>query len=187
MLENFDQLTSAIDHLVTVAALIVGGIWAYYKFFKSRTFVPRLVFSIKGSVFAMGKGRIVVAAFKIKNVGLSQIKFREQSNLARILAYTQEPKDKIKRIEWKLLRTYNVFERHSWIEPGETITDEIAISVCTQEHVVFLIELRTVGGVPNRKEQVVKFQEWLERTILPANVHDLAKSLTTTYEEHDNE
>jgi hypothetical protein len=166
MLENIEQMTSAIEHVVTTLALITGGIWAYYKVFKSRTFVARVVLSISGSIIPANGTVIVAASFQVKNVGLSQIKFRKESALIRLLAYTEPSDSKIMKIDWKLLGAYNIFERHSWIEPGEVISDEVAISIPTAEYSAFLLELRIVGGVPNRKNEVLRFQEWLERAIV---------------------
>jgi hypothetical protein len=44
----FSTVLSNIKTIVETAAVIVGGTWAYYKFFGGRTFRPRLELAISG-------------------------------------------------------------------------------------------------------------------------------------------
>jgi hypothetical protein len=164
--ENIDNGTSSLEHLATVIGLIIGGIWVYYKFFKGRTFEPRLELSVNGKIVSNNDLNLVIASLQIKNVGLSQVRFQQESNLVRFSSYTAPTAIAVaERVNWNWLKTYNVFERHQWVEPGETIDDQITFSIPNNKQMIFLIEFRVVGGVTNRKKEIINLKEWWESCV----------------------
>jgi hypothetical protein len=142
---------TALGYIKTIAeifGIIVGGLWAYYKFFKGRTFRPRLELSVSGKTFRSEKLTHLMATGQIKNVGLSKLGLSQKGTALRILS--KEPiqsKAAPAIVEWKHLVTLTIFENHQWIEPGETIADELLLVLGNAGyHKVVKVELRIVAG-----------------------------------------
>ena len=60
-------------------------------------------------------------------------------------------------IAWQQLMVLPVFENHEWIEPGETIKDQLLLKLPTVESGALKLKLRIVG----------KKIEWNEGSIIP--------------------
>jgi hypothetical protein len=140
-------LTTALANVKTIvetAAVIVGGIWAYYKFFRGRTFRPRLELSISGRASEAKGLTNVLISVQLKNVGLSKVAISQEGSAIRVFATDPAKSDGV--AEWQRAITVGVFEKHGWIEPGETIADQALISVAGIGHKAIKIELRLVGS-----------------------------------------
>jgi hypothetical protein len=66
---------SPIKDAIQAAALIVGAIWTYFKFFRGRTFTPRLELNLACQVIEESEHRYLSARIEVKNVGLSRVSF----------------------------------------------------------------------------------------------------------------
>jgi hypothetical protein len=140
----FSAVLSNIKTIVETAAVIVGGIWAYYKFFRGRTFRPRLELAISGRApEAKGLTNVLVAV-ELKNVGLSRVVISQEGSAIRVFATDPVKTDGI--AEWQRAITLGVFEKHGWIEPGETITDQALVSIAGIGHKAVKLEVRLVGN-----------------------------------------
>jgi hypothetical protein len=84
----FKDLAAGVQSVVTVIALIVGGIWAYYKFFRSRTFVPRLEGSIDAKVAERVNGLLLDVNIQLKNVSLTRLDIIQKGPGSACLATT---------------------------------------------------------------------------------------------------
>jgi hypothetical protein len=140
----FSTVLSNIKTIVETAAVIVGGIWAYYKFFRGRTFRPRLELAISGRASEAKGHTNVLIAVQLKNVGLSKVAISQEGSAIRVFASDPTKTDGV--AEWQRAITVGVFEKHGWIEPGETITDQALISVAGIGHMAVKLELRLVGN-----------------------------------------
>jgi hypothetical protein len=140
-------LAAALSNIKTVIetiAVIVGGVWAYYKFFKGRTFRPRLELSVSARV-AESKGLTnVFASVQLKNVGMSKVEISQKGTALRVLA--TDPTKTDGPAAWEHAVTVGVFESHRWIEPGEPIADQALVSIAGTGHKAVKLELRIVGG-----------------------------------------
>jgi hypothetical protein len=148
MLENPppSALSSALANIKTIvetAAVIVGGIWAYYKFFRGRTFRPRLELAISGRASEATGLTNVLISVQLNNVGLSRVAISQEGSAIRVFA--TDPTKTDGPAEWQRAITVGVFEKHGWIEPGETITDQVLVSVAGVGHKAVKLELRLVG------------------------------------------
>ena len=66
-LTDLDTLASVLQALVTAGGIIVGGIFAYYKFFKDRVYRPRVAIDLRaGRVRALG-GEALLCRVTVKN------------------------------------------------------------------------------------------------------------------------
>lgn len=145
--ENWDNATSTIEHLATIAALIVGGLFAYYKFFKGRIFVPRLETGLSVKSICKGETSYLIASLELKNVGLARVDIHQKGTALRVSSYDgQPPVTKAGSVEWKKLKSFPVFERHKWIESGEAIKDELMIAIPECDNLTFRLEFRLIGS-----------------------------------------
>lgn len=140
----FSTVLSNIKTIVETAAVIVGGIWAYYKFFRGRTFRPRLELEISGRASEAKGHTNVLISVQLKNVGLSKVAISQEGSAIRVFATDSTKTDGV--AEWQRAITVGVFEKHSWIEPGETITDQALVSVPGIGHKAVKLEVRLIGN-----------------------------------------
>lgn len=68
-LVDWSQIAS---NLLTAAALIVGGIWTYFNFFRGRVYGHRLDLTVTGQYLEAGEGRHLTIQLTAKNIGLSR-------------------------------------------------------------------------------------------------------------------
>jgi len=146
--ENWENATSTFEHIATVAALIVGGLFAYYKFFKGRVFVPRLETGLLVKSICKGGTSYLIASLELKNVGLSRVDIHQKGTALGISSYEgpQPPVKTAQNVPWKKLKSFSVFERHKWIEAGETIKDELMVAIPNCEKLAFRLEFRLIGS-----------------------------------------
>ncbi|MFE4727344.1 hypothetical protein [Microbacterium sp. NPDC056736] len=124
-LANTKTVVEIIQSLVTTTAVVVGGIWAYFKFVKGRTLRPRLEVTIAGTwVIAEGVQHPHVTV-SVKNIGTTVVRLlQEGTGLAIEALETPQPAGKNSMV-WAAGRTVRVFADHEWIEPGETISNDL--------------------------------------------------------------
>jgi hypothetical protein len=121
----------AIDKMVKIVAVILGGIWTYLNYVRGRTFERRLEPKISGKISpGVGVGTWMVSGMvQAKNVGLSKVDI-EASGTAiviedMVLGTSKKGVPKIVEVDI-LGGVLDVFKRHRWIEPGETIEESFA-------------------------------------------------------------
>ncbi|MBS0641537.1 MAG: hypothetical protein JSS43_16850 [Proteobacteria bacterium] len=132
--------------LIQLIAVITAGLWAYMKFVKGRIFYPRLEVSISGTAVLRGDFTTLMAVLKVKNVGLSRIDIRQEGTALRVLAASEAKPAVILAPDWKHLGTFSVFERHGWVEPGETIEEHKLLVVAGGEGKDYLLEVHLGSG-----------------------------------------
>ena len=134
--------------LAQIVAIVIGGIWAYYKFFRGRTFRPRLEPALEASILQIAALRHLKVKARVKNVGLSRVVIDREVSGLRVFVY--EPADgvatsKVGSVDWQRVRTVDVFKEHGWVEPGETIEDNWLFAVSDQQAAAFRLELKLAG------------------------------------------
>jgi hypothetical protein len=121
----------AIDKIVKIVAVILGGIWTYLNYVRGRTFKRRLEPKISGKISpGLAPGTWIVSGMvQAKNVGLSKVDI-EHSGTAivvedMVMGFSKKGVPKIVEVDI-LGGVLSVFQRHRWIEPGETIEESFA-------------------------------------------------------------
>ncbi len=125
-LDYASKLIGTAESGLRILAYIVGGLFAYWKFFKGRTFHPRLEPSVTAAARTEAGQVILRVSCKLKNVGLSSIDLDREHSAIRILLRDLPLSSDIAEIEWgrKSNLSVDVFQNHEWIEGGETIEDQ---------------------------------------------------------------
>jgi hypothetical protein len=165
-LECASKITDIIKSAFGIVALIVGGVFAYWKFFMGRTLHPRLEPAVTATARIEANQVFLNVSCKLKNVGLSSIDLNREDSLIRILFQDLVPAQELAEIQWPKKSTLgvDVFKNHEWIEGGETIEDAhmfvfpyVPNRACRIELHVFRIRRNMIG----------RFREWNRRRKRP--------------------
>jgi hypothetical protein len=71
MFEDFDHLASGLSALATIVALVVGGVWTYQRFVRTREANPKIEFEVNIAFVARQNGFWIAEALAfIENKGL---------------------------------------------------------------------------------------------------------------------
>jgi len=95
--QNKDEL-AALNSLIGVAAILVGGVLAYYRFFRGRTFSTRAELAMKVDVLEIPtKGFLHVLTLSIKNVGTVSIWTPQP--VVRVTAHREGTDDSVELVD----------------------------------------------------------------------------------------
>ena len=136
-----------LESIATTIALIIGGIWAYFNFFKGRAYHHRLEPKIMCKTFKRDGAYYLLTISQLTNVGLSRVDIEQKGSGLRILNYKPEAARRMlgEDAGWQHLVTYPVFTKHKWIESKETIEDPFLIELRDSSAVASKLELRIVS------------------------------------------
>lgn len=112
-----------------ILAVVIGGIWVYYNYFKGRTHKPRLEPTISGELFNKNRKLYLIATAKLKNAGLSKVTIEQEGTGLRILSYINDPNQVNGFVKEKWLDTPPIFLDHEWVEPGKGIDDALLTTI----------------------------------------------------------
>jgi hypothetical protein len=161
-LDDLKSLTEIITNVVTSLGLIVGATWAYFRFFKNRTYRPHLEISLKGRWTTIAGTELLAAQISVKNVGAGRVSLIQYGSGLQVSlpVHFESP---VHEVTYEPLTVFGVLEDHQWIEPGEMITDEIFANVGPAGHGALLTSRLTWTYNLTRREIVT-----LTRKFVPA-------------------
>jgi hypothetical protein len=151
------------SHVGTLIGLAIAGVWGYFNFIKSRTYYPRLEMTVSGELRHKDKRQYLVPRITLNNIGKSRVKLIQSGSGYRIWTANGDI-DQNGDLAWSGGKpVYDLFANHKWIEPGETIFDELNLFELPYNCVAAKIQSRLVVplGWPNRKNS-----EWNCSTIV---------------------
>jgi hypothetical protein len=140
-----------LDTASKIAITIIGLAWTLLTYVRGRTFRRRLDPKITGQIFSKNDVHLLLITVTVKNVGLSRANLYQRGTWIKV--FRVQAKDGAS--SWALpednrLLTAPIFQKHSWVEPGEEVHD------------VFIVQLpqRTPDDVAIRLNLRVLSQEW---------------------------
>lgn len=159
-LETVKTWVEIIGGTITAIAVLVGGGWAYFKFIKGRVFGLRLETGLTGTWHDVGGVPHLLAQVTIKNIGSTTAKlvravetterpaeYRAYLEVLRLSARTPEPD--YRRTYAKATTSYTVCPSDAWIEPGESLCDEVLIPVDGPGPIPVQIRLESIWENPS--------------------------------------
>jgi hypothetical protein len=155
-LDNVKTAAAAFQAVVTAVAIVVGGVWAYFKFVKERTYRPRLEVGMAGEWCDVQGTRLLHARVTVKNIGTSVVTLRQKGTglrLSRVASIPVLPG----AVGWTKVKAFSIFEEHSWIEPGETISDDLLLRADIPAAEPTLLETRLVWSWRESEGNIVVF------------------------------
>jgi hypothetical protein len=125
-LDNLQAIVAITGDLITAVAVIVGGVWAYFKLVKNRTYRPRIDVAIAGAWVDAGGARRLHVTTSLRNIGASMVELIQESTG---LGVDGMQAGRGRHVDWVPGPVVSIFESHAWIEPGETVTDDLIAPV----------------------------------------------------------
>ena len=141
------DLLDILVKLLTALAIIVGGIWTYFHYFRGRLYYARLELGVDLRLLRKGTSYSVLVISKVKNVGLSRVDLDLEASGLTLYEYGDTTAvDSIRTAESVELGAFDIFGDHQWIEPNESISDLRLIVAPRMSQVAFRAAVRVVGS-----------------------------------------
>jgi hypothetical protein len=164
-LDNIKTFVDIVGTSVTAVALIIGGVWAYFKFVKGRTYRPRLEVGLFGQWRSVDDKDLVQARITVKNIGASVVTLLQEGTGLRVSVLApDQPKAPTSAI-WERLKVFEILTDHNWIEPGETVSDDLMLDLGVSDPMLTLFEARLVWRWSRPDGNIVVFA----RQIIPVD------------------
>jgi hypothetical protein len=184
-LETWKTVAEIVQAAITSGAVVVGSVWAYFKFIKGRTFRPRVNPEIDAAWLGTEGGLGLHVLLRLENIGGTKVGLGKRGTGVQISHVAKEQDDAPADTQWELSRGFDAFATHEWIEPGETITDELLIRVPTK-HEVMEVKMRILlkrwgRNITVQKRRIISLTEIVSTT----GARPAQAQITTKLEEHD--
>jgi hypothetical protein len=177
---SWTSWADGVAALAQAAAIVVGGIWAYFKFIRGRTFAKRAELSVTPSVLSGQTPKLKVRA-TLRNAGLSKLPLRTQAVFIYGISAAPTADNPIATREEQLGRPKKIFAAHQWIEAQETVTDELLFLMPDsqfaneREWLAFRVECR-VYAKRRRKGAL----NWTASALVPADAGEVDGTSSST-------
>jgi hypothetical protein len=146
---------SLLGTTTTALAVLVGGLWAYFKFLRGRTYRPRLSVGMEAQWHVVNGRHLLHARITVKNIGASVVTPRQRGMGLRVSALSpQQPKPPVE-VRWDVVRVFEVLGDHEWIEAGETVSDDLLLDIDSAEPEALLLEARLPWSWSGHQKEIV--------------------------------
>jgi len=177
------HLTSAASSFVTALAVVIGGIWAYRKFSRGRTFKPRLSAEVTAYWHVLPDvGHVLQVRIGVTNIGATKLSLVPRGTGLTIGFPATRQTTAAHRgtdewwpdVRWENVRkleggdqdrTFVILKDHQWIEPSETVYDDFLLNL-GRDPTIALVEARLRWKLP-RWWWKDKEPRYLLRQIIP--------------------
>jgi hypothetical protein len=140
------DFTHAFANTTQSLALIAGGVWAYFKFAKARTFRDRLTPTVSGKLISIDGSDFLVVTIQIKNVGLSRIVVNQEVSSLVVFEYIPSKVDEILNVENNQLILLRVFgDKDKYIEPNEVVERQTLIALPRVSTIGYYLEVKVLS------------------------------------------
>lgn len=158
---SLEDLVSALASVIQAVAILVAGGWAYMKFVRGRTFRGRVRLELEARRWSSEHREAVLVDVAMTNEGLSRIDLsREWEKFVRVDALVADDWWPDLNVDWERsepVMMTPLFGQHEWIEPHETIKDELLVPLGAAASGVLAYRIRArvlaprvVGGAVGR-------------------------------------
>jgi hypothetical protein len=155
-----------LAHIAQVIGLAATGVWAYFNFIKSRTYYPRMELSVSGEIRFKNKEQYLVPRVTLNNIGKSKVQLN-QSGTGYKIYFANGAKEASGELIWTGgNETFTMFEDHAWIEPGESIFDEMRLFVLPSDCIAAKVRVRLTAPVGEDAMGEIDETEWNCSTVV---------------------
>jgi hypothetical protein len=142
-LDNAETAASLLSNLVTAVAVLIGGFWAYFKFFKGRTFSLRATIETSGTWCTVDERHLLRFRVILKNTGSSKFTYLSAGTRFVVSRLTVlQGEHRAGTVPWERIGAgHELFADRPnsgilhtwWLEPEESAVDEFLIDLQTPE------------------------------------------------------
>ena len=112
------------DQVMKLLAYVVGGTWVYFNYFRGRTYRPRLETRVTCELLRAAEPTLLRIVASAHNAGLSKVDLQDKGSGAQVHGYD------LASGTWVVLQAHSMLTtQHQWIEPAETVLDEILVRI----------------------------------------------------------
>lgn len=118
------SLTLALDladKVIKLIAVILGGLWTYWNYRKSRTYEQKLELEVDGTVFTRGDLYCDVK-LTAKNIGNAKHRVEHEETFCEVSIIRAD-------LTEEAIQLFDVFTEEDSLEPGESMIDTLYWSV----------------------------------------------------------
>ncbi len=141
---------STIETVAKILAILIGGVWVYFKTIRARTFIPRLQPEISVKLLRQNGVQYLIASIQVKNVGSSIAVIKEEGSALIVNCLNCLPAQMPMGLISTRRTAFTVFdlenEPERVIEPGSVIYSQEIITVPNHEFDAFRLEFSVSAG-----------------------------------------
>lgn len=153
-LSDVKDVVSVLGTSVTALAVVIGGLWAYFKVFRLRSYHPRVAVQILAQWRLVNGHHLLHVRIIAQNIGASVVTLRQRGTGLRISFPSPQQPEPPSVISWEVVRVFEILGEHAWIAAGDTISDDQLLDIDVAEPVISLLEVRLVWSW-HKNENVV--------------------------------
>jgi hypothetical protein len=116
-----------LDPVVKVLAVLIGGFWVLFNYYRGRTHKPRLRLSVFGERAFLGGVEYLIIKTELSNVGLTRVEVSKGCHVT-VYAYQLVP-EIVMQPEFDKLGIYDLYRGQSWVEPNGLLIDQQLVAV----------------------------------------------------------
>lgn len=146
---------SDIKDLATAGGIVVGGLWAYLKVVKGRTFGYRAELSSASEVEWSDDGYRIKVRAVLSNTGSSKIPLDHELRIVELQMVDRLDSGRV--ATWTDVLTAPIFSEHDWVEPGERVSDDILALVARGGAVAEQLAVRVRVRVVARRRKAHRY------------------------------
>jgi hypothetical protein len=140
------DIAEIAQHAVEVIALLVGGFWTYWRYFKGRTFKPRARLGLRGELFSHSAVSYLHVSVRFQNVGNGKFHISQRgTGLVVSVSNAAASRTGVAYISWMAVAAFPVFEYQVWIEPKESVEEALLLRLPATAPLAWKLELRVVS------------------------------------------
>jgi hypothetical protein len=139
-LQEAEAGAAIFQAVVTPILIAIGGIFAYYRFFKEETYTSRLQPKVSGKAEVRNDTIYLRATVSAQNTG--QVSVALDPELTALQVFTRKAGDDV----WKYRQIESIFSHHDQAQPGEEIEDKIWTEIPYDGEIGLKMELYVSSG-----------------------------------------
>jgi hypothetical protein len=141
---SFADGVDVVEKLTRIGAVVGGALFGYFKLLRERINSPRLEIKLTATPAQVDDQLFLKVAASIKNAGFTKVVLDRDASALRVFA--ADHATIARALDWQLLCTLDISERHDWIESGETISQTWLVTIPPADRrEAYRAELRLVG------------------------------------------
>jgi hypothetical protein len=165
------KVTQVILNIAESLAVLVGGVWVYFKFMKSRTFARRAAIEVEASLLSVEQRPVIRVEVVLRNTGLSKIPLRANRQVLRLWATSVSDFSPGANLFWHFWMVSQVFVTDESVESQESIKDVALLPVASDGGPWLAFRIGAEAWAEPRWKWFGR-AKWVTHTIIPAQVHE---------------
>jgi hypothetical protein len=118
-----------LDIIVKVLALLVGGFWVLFNYYRGRTHRARLRLSVFAERALLDGLEYLTVKTELTNVGLSRVDASDGCHLTVYAHQLPRTVDIVMEPRWEKLAIYDLYRDQRWVEPNGLLIDQQLVAI----------------------------------------------------------